>query len=276
MNKLIKFFDDNLIDQDGLSRYLNCNSGWLRDIQDYDIGIYTDQRCFSSDINSSKINYAWIIEPPIINGDNHIKITQPEYYNKFNKIFSYNRWIGDRIPNFEFVAHGGTWLRQEDIDIHNKNNLCSMIFSNKQWNAGHNQRSRVYDKIKNYSSIDFFGSGVNKYIEYKIIGLKNYMFSICMENEGPQHLFSPNNDYFSEKILDCFLSGTIPIYYGNKTIANYFDINGIVLFEDPDQIDQILHKITSDYYYSKQESIKNNFNIAQKYIHPEHTINEYI
>lgn len=273
---IIKFFDDNLLGQKGLSKHLDPVSGWLRDIEVYDIGIYTDQKCFSHDVDTSKTNYAWIIEPPIINGDNHIKITKPEHYSKFYKVFSCNRWIGDRIPNFEFVAHGGTWLRQEDISIHKKNKLCSMIFSDKQWNAGHSQRSRTYNRIKNNTDIDFFGSGVAKYIEYKITGLKDYMFSICMENEGPQHLFAPNNDYFSEKLLDCILTGTIPIYYGNRSIENYFDIDGILLFEDPDRIDDIINNLTPEYYFSRTAAIEKNFHIAKKYIYPEHIINEYI
>ena len=276
MTSYIKFIDDNLVGQMGLSRYLDPKSGWLRDLIDYNIGIYTDQKCFNSEIDPDKENYAWIIEPPIINGDNHINITKPEHYLKFKKVFSYNRWIGDRIPNFEFVAHGGTWLREEDIGIHNKTLFCSMIFSDKSWNAGHLQRTRVYNLIRNNAYIDFYGSGVNKFIEYKITGLKNYMFSICMENEGPQHLFATNTDYFSEKILDCFLTGTIPIYYGNKSIENYFNMEGTLWFDDPDKINKIISQITPEYYQLKSHIILENFNIAKKYIHPELLINQYV
>lgn len=274
--KKIKFVDENLVGQNNLSRYITYETGWSRNSDNYEAVIYTDRLCFSDDIDSTKENYAWIIEPPIINGDNHIKITKPEFFNKFKLVFSYNKWIGDKIPNFQFVAHGGTWLREEDIELHSKNKICSMIFSDKQWNAGHRLRSIAYESLKNKSFIDFFGSGINKPIEFKIDALKNYMFSIAMENEGPQHLFSPNTDYFSEKLLDCFLSGTIPVYYGNKSIANYFDINGIILFEDPSTIDSIVDNLSEELYLSKQQSIKNNFEIAHKYIHPEKTINVYV
>jgi hypothetical protein len=272
----VKFIDDNLVGQKGLSRYLDPSISWDREATNYSIAIYTDSKCFTSKIDKDKNNYAWIIEPPIINGDNHINIIKPEYSSLFKKVFSYNRWIGDRINNFIFVPHGGSWLKKEDIGIHQKDKLCSMIFSNKQWNAGHLQRLRVYEKIKHYNNIDFFGSGVDKYIEYKIYGLKNYMFSITMENEGPQHLFSQNTDYFSEKLIDCFLTGTIPIYYGNKSIANYFNINGIILFEDPDSIDEIFLSLNPDLYLQKQEFILENFKLAQDYIHPEHIINEHL
>jgi hypothetical protein len=272
----IKFIDDNLIGQKGLSRYLDPNSGWQKNIEDYDISIYTDKRCFDSNINSNKLNYAWIIEPPIINGDNHINITKFEYYSKFKKVFSYNRWIGEKINNFIFIPHGGCWLREEDIGLFEKTKLCSMIFSDKQWNAGHRQRIRVFEHIKSYNIVDFFGSGVNNPIDYKIFGLKNYMFSIAMENEGPQHLFSNNTDYFSEKLIDCFLTGTIPIYYGNKSITNYFNSEGMILFEDPDQIKEILLSLNSKAYLQKQKFVLENFKLAQNYIHPENLINEYL
>jgi hypothetical protein len=273
--KKIKFIDENLIGQNNLSRYINYETGWSRDCNDYDIAIYTDRLCFLDNIDSTKENYAWIIEPPIVNGDNYIKITKPEFFNKFKLVFSYNKWLDERIPNFQFVPHGGTWLREQDIDIYLKNKMCSMIFSDKQWNAGHRLRSVVYENLKNKSFIDFFGSGVNNPIEFKVDALKDYMFSITMENEGPQHLFSPDTDYFSEKLLDCFLTGTIPIYYGNKSIINYFDINGIILFEDSSSIDSIINNLSKELYLSKIQSIKNNFAIAHTYMHPEKIINIY-
>ena len=33
-------------------------------------------------------------------------------------------------------------------------------------------------------------------------------------------------DYFTEKLIDCFLTGTVPIYLGPKQVENYFDPNG--------------------------------------------------
>ena len=41
---IIKFIDNNLIDQKGLSKYIDPKSGWQRDIENYDIAIYTDQK----------------------------------------------------------------------------------------------------------------------------------------------------------------------------------------------------------------------------------------
>lgn len=272
----IKLIDDNFLDQPGLSRYISPKSYWLRDIIDPDIAIFTDSKCYSAEVDLYNCyKYAWIIEPPIINGDNYIKMTDKDFFSKFQKVFSYNRWLENKIPNFHFCPHGGTWLRNEDIALHDKSKICSMIFSNKNWNAGHAQRRRAYDLIKN-NNVDFYGSGVDKKIDYKITALKDYMFSIAMENEGPEHLFAPNTDYFSEKLIDCFLSGTVPIYYGNPTICNYFDIDGILIFKDPTELPDIINNINSDLYNSKIANIKNNFDLAKKYIHPQDYIDNIL
>jgi hypothetical protein len=61
--------------------------------------------------------------------------------------------------------------------------------------------------------------------------------------------------------LDCFLTGTIPIFKGTKKIVNYFDSNGIIFLDEIDN----LSELTSDLYYSKMDSIKENFERAFEY-----------
>ena len=263
----IKFFDDNLVGQNALSRYLDHNLGWYRNIENYDIGIYTDQRCFNSSIDSSKINYAWIIEPPIINGENYINICKN--YDQFKYVFSYNTSLADKIPNFKFVPHGGTWLMHDDIQLYTKTKLISYIFSNKDWNPYHRMRHRAYNELQNNSNIDFYGSGCGNPIDFKITGLQDYMFSIVIEN-------SIEDDYFTEKILDCFLSGTIPIYCGTKNITKYFDSDGIIMFDGSEDLPSIIQLLNSNFYEDKIIAITNNFHKAQQYIFPEKIIHELL
>lgn len=270
----IKLFDQNFGEQPGLSPFISPKNKFSRDVENPDLVICTDHMCYSQDLSEySCPKVAWLIEPPIINGENHTKMTDENNYKKFDYVFTYNRWLGDIIPNFHFLPHAGTWLRDEDLGIHKKTELCSMIFSDKEWNAGHRQRKRVFDMINGLDfGCDFFGSGPNKPIEFKSEGLQDYMFSIAMENEAPPYLFSPKTDYFSEKIIDCFLSGTIPIYYGNPTITEYFNPDGLILFTDPDQLPDILKTISPELYSSRQAAITENFEIAEKYMTPEDLI----
>lgn len=263
----IKLNDENLIGQPGLSRYIDPGTNWLRNTNDYDVAIYTDRMCFSQNLDNSKINCGWIIEPPIINGENYRDIVNSQ--NNFKFVFTHIKDIVSKLQNGVYIPHGGTWLREEDISIHKKNKNCSFIFSNKNWNSYHRLRHRISDRLKDDNRVDFFGSGSNKPIEYKIDALKEYMFSIVVEN-------SIEADYFTEKILDCFLSGTIPIYVGSKTTSNYFDNDGIIYFEGDEDLPSILEKLNNDLYESKIESVKNNFELAKQYIFPEVIIQKFL
>jgi len=273
----IKLVDENLGGQEGLSRYISPETGWIRDMgnNDYDIAIHTDRMCYNIEPNPEKTNYAWLIEPPMINGENYSNITQVN--SKFKKVFSHNLSIRDRIDNFVFVPHCGTWLRSEDIGLHDKNKNISFIYSDKQWNPGHRLRHNYANFLKEKNiSVDHYGSGSQKPIEFKIESLKDYRFAIVMEN-------SVQDDYFTEKLIDCFLSGTIPIYWGTKNVSNYFDEGGIIFLPNIDEwgfnMDASLELISSldeNFYQSKLSSVVNNFNTAQKYIHPEKIILDYI
>ena len=263
----IKFFDENLLGQKGLCRYMDPEINWDREATDYDVAIYTDRMCFNQPIDDTKNNYAWIIEPPIINGENYINIVNSK--NKFKKIFTHIRSILERAENSVYIPHGGTWLRDEDVNLHEKTKNVSFIFSNKDWNPYHRMRQRIWENMKNDNRIDFYGTGSNNPLHHKIDGLKDYRFSIVIEN-------SIEDLYFTEKILDCFLSGTIPVYVGSKKIVDIFDENGIIFFEGSEDIPNILETLTEELYLSKKESIKNNFEISKNYIHPEKQIQNLI
>lgn len=62
--------------------------------------------------------------------------------------------------------------------------------------------------------IDLYGRAV-RYIEDKWEGLGPYRYSIAVENaSGP--------DYWTEKIADCFLAWTVPLYHGCPNLERYF------------------------------------------------------
>jgi len=271
--KTIKFVDENLVGQPGLCPFISPNVNWLRETPNYDICIYTDRLCFNN-IDETKSNYAWILEPPIINGENYRDIVK--IASKFKKVFSHNKNLETKIQNFTYCAHGGTWLSENEINtnLDKKENLISYLFSDKQWNSYHRLRHITYEILKNQNvpnkdKITYFGSGCNNRIDRKSQALSSFMFSIVIEN-------SEEDDYFTEKLLDCLLSGVIPIYMGTKNIGNYFDIEGIIRFTGPEQLPDILSKLDTNFYMSKTNIINKNFELAKNYIHPEHLISKTI
>tara|TARA_A200000159_G_C7320195_1_gene338548 strand:- start:90 stop:917 length:828 start_codon:yes stop_codon:yes gene_type:complete len=270
----IKLVDSNFGKQQGLCPHIISKNCFSKKLKDPDLVIFTDQECYRQEVGKYNCKKAaWLIEPPIVNGENYINMVKN--YAKFDYVFSYNRWLENKIPNFHFIAHGGCWLRLEDIHMHKKNKLCSIIMSEKQWNAGHRQRHSIYQHIKN-DGVDGYGKCCGNPVENKIDSLKDYMFSLAMENEAPPFLFYKSTDYFSEKVLDCFLTGTIPVYLGNPTIKNYFNKDGILIFSNHEEAKKQMQSLSKELYLSKLDAVKENFQIAKQYIHPEESIINFL
>jgi hypothetical protein len=89
--------------------------------------------------------------------------------------------------------------------------------------------------------------------------LKDYRFSIVIENCQKDY-------YFSEKLIDCFMTGTIPIYWGCQSIDKFFDVEGMLIFNNLDELEIILSSLNNELYMSRLDSIKNNFFEAKKYL----------
>ncbi len=98
-----------------------------------------------------------------------------------------------------------------------KTKLISVITSNKAFTKGHLERIEFVEKLKTYygDQIDVFGQGFNSFDD-KWNVLAPYKYHIAIEN-------SSENFYWTEKISDCFLAETFPIYYGCKNLSDYFD-----------------------------------------------------
>jgi hypothetical protein len=101
-----------------------------------------------------------------------------------------------------------------------KSNLCSIIVSAKKDLPGHALRHAVVDWSRS-SGIDLsvLGRGYQPF-ELKQEGLLPYHYSVVIENVQEA-------DYFTEKLLDCMLCGTMPIYWGAPNIGDFFDPSGM-------------------------------------------------
>ena len=100
---------------------------------------------------------------------------------------------------------------------------------------------------------------MGKEIPSKIDALRDYMFSVSIEN------VSCDDNYFSEKIIDCFITGTVPIYHGCTNIGEFFDMRGILYFENQEQLDKIIDSLTPEKYESMLEYVKINYEKALKW-----------
>ena len=165
-----------------------------------------------------------------------------------NLIVTYNNTSFDGIKTINTLPPFKSWITEPSV--YSKTKLCSMISSMLGNTNLQQYRVGVYNKFKNI--VDCYGKHTN-YIENKITGLQDYCFSIAIENSSVP-------GYFTEKILDCFLTGTVPVYLGDPDIGKHFDERGIILYTDNFDINEL----SFERYYDMLPYIKHNYEVAKR------------
>ena len=234
---------------------------WDRENIDlYDYVFITDNSL--SNININKKKYCWLVESPEITPYSYDFVKNN--FSLFDQIFTFNKEFLEKFSNSNFLPIGGCWIRENEQNLYfeEKDKLISMVSSSKNITSGHKLRHTIINHLRD--NIDLYGRGYNP-IENKITSLKNYMFQIVIENTKEDY-------YFTEKIIDCFRTGVIPIYWGCPSINNFFDGEGILQFNTLEELELILTNINENFYISKKESIENNFNLSEKFLYAEHYI----
>jgi len=214
--------------------------------------VYTDNTLRSVD-QRVKYKIAWILESPAVTVGAHNWIKQN--HKLFDVIFTNNKDLLDIGDKFKFAPTAGCWIKPEDQRIHQKTKIVSIVASSKNFTKGHQLR---LETIKRINGIDVYGRQVNP-IDYKLDGLKDYMFSIVIENTKKDY-------YFTEKLIDCFATGTIPIYWGCPSIGDYFNEDGMIIFDKIEDLYEIISELDEDLYNSKRDAVKENFDLSKEYL----------
>ena len=220
---------------------------WVKDGSS-PISIHIDDGLFAP-TNPNTINYGWLCES---------KTIVPSYYefcseniqflkNNFIKVFTHDLELSKLSDIFQ-ITQCSAKPYFEHGEMYPKNKLVSMVASNKTMCAEHVYRQQIIQKFS--GKCDHFGRGYNQ-IENKVDALKDYCFSIVMENATYPNMFT-------EKITECFMTATIPIYYGISNICDFFDKNGIITLDDDFKIEDL----SFDLYQSKIEAVKNNLQLS--------------
>lgn len=221
-------------------------------------------------INTGKI-VADIHEAPHLLQQNQVYDAVKQNADKFDRILTFDSELL-KLPNAVFRNGGYESVLNKNVHsqeypllqdeslykIYDKTKLISFITSNKVMTKGHQFRINCAQTLMSKQvNVDVFGRGI-KDIVGKIEGLQDYRFSITIEN-------GKYDNYFTEKILDCFLTGTIPIYNGCDNISEFFDMNGIITFNTVEELYDIVVSLTDLDYESKLDSIQRNFELAKQY-----------
>jgi hypothetical protein len=136
-----------------------------------------------------------------------------------------------------------------DMPVPAKNKRLSWITSNKRSRPGHKARLSFLDLIGKRVVFDLRGRGFSP-IADKWDGLAPYYYSLAIENYSAPY-------YWTEKLSDCFLSWTMPLYYGCTNISDYFPAESFIQIDinDPHVGEQINDVINSDLWSTRIEAV---------------------
>jgi hypothetical protein len=197
-------------------------------------------------------------------------------------------------PNARFYIGAQSWISREyveNIDVSLKQYKMSTLAGSKCINqsAGHMFRQAIHYRQYELSQfpITFFRSSVqqpplpdlgnnpflvtNTATNSKESLFHTFQFAIVIEN-------TTQRNYFSEKLIDCLITKTIPIYYGGVNIHQFFNTTGWIILpttsiEDLSSRLQILHP---DYYSTYQDIIEQNYQKAIAYSDYYQNLNQSI
>ncbi len=173
-------------------------------------------------------------------------------------IFTHNRRIVEAHPDKALLTPiGGCHLSDNEICVdHHKTKLISMIFSPKRDLPGHIMRHQVYHTFRD--RIDCMGSALTGVKLRKIHACQDYCFQVVIENVAEDY-------YFSEKLIDCLLTGTIPIFWGMPSIDKFFNTEGFLIFNTLEELEAILNSDLNKFWDDHQPEIQENFNKALEF-----------
>jgi hypothetical protein len=257
----------------------NCIFSFNEDIEECDYWIIYDS------INETEITKCYPENTILFTGEPaSIKTYSSFFLNQFHTVFSFRKDL--KHPNVILSQPALPWLvgakfnfQKKEWDKSNiktwddfmkdnpseKSKQISVITSNKTTTEGHRKRIEFLEKVSAsfVNQIDFYGSGFNE-IQDKFDGFNKYKYSLVIEN-------SSCRDYWTEKLTDCFLSETYPIYYGCPNIFDYFP-EGSLSVIDIDKPEEAISHIKSllenneyerslDLIKSSKELILNKYNL---------------
>lgn len=165
-----------------------------------------------------------------------------DYAIGFDEISFGDRYI--RVPNYIMnpkYEQDIQLLKKRQMNIglnYSERKFCATVVSNGNANP---MRDKIFDEISKYKQVDSGGkyrnnigmpSGVPNKLEFQ----KNYKFALAIENTS-----FPG--YTTEKLVEAFASGGVPIYWGDPDVGQYFNEKAFINIMSYPSLEEAVEKI---------------------------------
>lgn len=204
--------------------------------QEYDFWVVYDDLLTVEEAYCSKGNIILITPEP-----SSVKKYSRNFIAQFDKIITSQRnivhhnvhyeqqalpWHVGRIQeNHKNINFNLDYDSLKKMEFDNERKLLSVIISNKAFTIGHKNRIKFVEYLlsQNDISLDVYGRGFRE-IQDKWDAIFNYKYHLVLEN----YII---DDYWTEKLSDCFLAGAYPFYSGAPNIYKYFSMKSLTLLD---------------------------------------------
>ena len=196
----------------------------------------------------------WELEPEDIGQVEQKLIRNHQFYDL---ILTYNNNVLSACPNARFFSNNGVWTVEPDTS--QKKYQVSFLTSAKTLTYAHNVRVTTFNRLKDKADgyvppLPLTMHMSPPYLPDKRSMLVPFQYAVSMQN-------SQQYNYFSEILLDCFATKTIPIFFGCANIGQFFNMDAILPFTDETNFRWALNALTPDFYHAPavQRAIEENY-----------------
>lgn len=204
------------------------------------------------------------LEPNVVSG---LTSTIKKFYKawEIDKVLTYDEDILLDCPVAELFEFGTSWEQPIENSKTDKKFCVSTVCGRKGITENRLIRERLYLRQQEILiPKDFYVSGNEGMEGEKILGdsklpLLESMFHICIENISQKN-------WFTEKLIDPIVRKSIPIYIGCPNIDSYFNMDGIIVANNEDEIIKICNALNEKDYYNRIDAVEDNFEKAKKWL----------
>ena len=236
---------------------VNVHCNWQLEVDltlDKWVNVYVD--CVPKALCIDGVTVLMLVEPDEIY---HYAEFAIEHHQHFDYILTHDAEVLKKCPNAVLFEFGTCWIRS-DYQFKEKQFGVSTIVGNKTKTAGHLLRQQLWNAQKQITiPRRFFISGrggPDNTGDNPTLGESKYaafdtQFYIAIENVK-------RDFWFTEKLIDCFVTGVVPIYWGCPGIGKYFNLGGMILVDNCQQIIRAVNSLTPDTYESMKAAVEDN------------------
>lgn len=142
------------------------------------------------------------------------------------------RRVGANNHGYEPLIDIGNLTRPRKLDMQQKTKFCALVAGNPE-----GLRINLFNSISQYKQVDGYGNMFGKALrQSKFDLLPEYKFCLCPEN-------SIYDGYITEKLIDAYAGGTVPIYSGEMELDQDFNEFAFFNYYDIGNMDELVNAI---------------------------------